>query len=162
PLPPRRLPARRPAPRKLENALGPARQCDDGQAAGLGDQFGAGPNFAARLMLDASPCRHSLKLPPSFLPALRSVGSCSFRSCWRARVAFKDFDTGRPAGLVKQVMNAGHGILGLIAICSALAALMAGAVAGAAVAAVGGVFAFMCKFALAPRDDKPIKGHRVL
>jgi hypothetical protein len=39
---------------------------------------------------------------------------------------------------------------------------MAGAVAGAAVAAVGGAFAFMCKFALAPREDKPLKGHRVL
>jgi hypothetical protein len=24
------------------------------------------------------------------------------------------------------------------------------------------LFAFMCKFALAPREDKPIKGHRVL
>ena len=77
-------------------------------------------------------------------------------------VAFKQFDAGRAERLVKHVMNSGHGILGLIALASALAALMAGAVAGAAVAAVGGVFAFMCKFALAPREDKPIKGHRVL
>lgn len=77
-------------------------------------------------------------------------------------VAFKTFDAGRAERMVKHVMNAGHGILGLIAICSGIAALMAGAVAGASVAAVGGVFAFMCKFALAPRDDKPIRGHRVL
>ena len=69
-------------------------------------------------------------------------------------VAFKAFDAGRAERLVKQVMNAGHGILGLIALAAAVAALMAGAVAG--------VFAFMCKFALAPRDDKPIKGHRVV
>ncbi|MBC7769172.1 MAG: hypothetical protein H7124_10330, partial [Phycisphaerales bacterium] len=77
-------------------------------------------------------------------------------------VAFKQFDAGRAERLVKHVMNQGHGILGLIAICSGIAALMAGAVAGAAVAAVAGIFAFMCKFALAPRDDKPIKGHRVI
>lgn len=77
-------------------------------------------------------------------------------------VAFKQFDAGRAERLVKHVMNAGHGILGLIALCSAIAALLAGAVAGAAVAATAGAFAFMCRFALAPRDDKPIKGHRVL
>jgi hypothetical protein len=77
-------------------------------------------------------------------------------------VAFKQFDAGRAERLVKHVMNAGHGILGLIAIASGIAALMAGAVAGAAVAAVAGLFAFMCKFALAPREDKPLKGHRVL
>lgn len=77
-------------------------------------------------------------------------------------VAFKTFDAGRAERLVKHVMNAGHGILGLIALLSGVAALMAGAVAGASVAAVAGLFAFMCKFALAPRDDKPIKGHRVV
>ncbi|MBC7768624.1 MAG: hypothetical protein H7124_07535 [Phycisphaerales bacterium] len=79
-----------------------------------------------------------------------------------APVAFKTFDAGRAERLVKHVMNAGHGILGLIALLSAVAALTAGAVAGGAVAAVAGVFAFMCKFALAPREDKPLKGHRVL
>lgn len=77
-------------------------------------------------------------------------------------VAFKQFDAGRAERLVKHVMNSGHGILGLIALASAGASLAAGAIAGAAVAAVAGLFAFMCKFALAPRDDKPIKGHRVL
>lgn len=77
-------------------------------------------------------------------------------------VAFKTFDPGRAERMVKQVMNAGHGILGLIAFASAIAALMAGAVAGASVVAVAGAFAFMCKFALAPREDKPIKGHRVV
>jgi hypothetical protein len=77
-------------------------------------------------------------------------------------VAFKTFDQGRAERIVKQVMNSGHGILGLIALASGVAALLAGAVAGASVAGVAGVFAFMCRFALAPREDKPIKGHRVL
>lgn len=77
-------------------------------------------------------------------------------------VAFKQFDAGRAERLVKHVMNAGHGILGLIALLSGVASLVAGAYAGAAVAAVGGVFAFLCRFALAPREDKPIKGHRVV
>lgn len=76
--------------------------------------------------------------------------------------AFATFDAGRAERLVKYVMNRGHGILGLIALLSAIAALLAGAVAGASVAAVAGVFAFMCKFALAPRDDRPIKGRRVV
>lgn len=77
-------------------------------------------------------------------------------------VAFKTFDAGRAERIVKLVMNQGHGILGLIAILSGVAALFAGAVAGAAVAIVGGIFAFMCKFALAPRTDKPLQGHRVV
>jgi len=77
-------------------------------------------------------------------------------------VTYKTLDGGRAERLVKQVMNAGHGILGLIALCSAIAALIAGAIAGASVAAVAGLFAFMCKFALAPREDRPVKGHRVL
>ena len=77
-------------------------------------------------------------------------------------VAFKTFDAGRAERIVKLVMNQGHGILGLIAILSGVAALFAGAIAGAAVAVVGGLFAFMCKFALAPRKDKPIQGHRVV
>ncbi len=76
--------------------------------------------------------------------------------------AYKTLDQGRAERMVKSVMNAGHGLLGLLAFAAAVASLIAGAVAGASVAAVGGMFAFMCKFALAPREDKPIKGHRVL
>ncbi|MGQ0532014.1 MAG: hypothetical protein ACT4OF_04880 [Caulobacteraceae bacterium] len=91
-----------------------------------------------------------------------SLGWITLFSFVLSPVAFKQFDAGRAERLVKHVMNSGHGILGLIAFASAIAALMAGAVAGTAVAAVAGAFAFMCKFALAPRDDKPIKGHRVL
>jgi hypothetical protein len=91
-----------------------------------------------------------------------SIGWIMLFSFVLSPVAFKQFDAGRAERLVKHVMNQGHGILGLIAICSGVAALMAGAVAGASVAAVAGIFAFMCKFALAPREDKPIKGHRVL
>lgn len=91
-----------------------------------------------------------------------SLGWIMLFSFVLAPVAFKTFDQGRAERLVKQVMNSGHGLLGLIAIGSAIAAFASGAVAGAAVAAVAGVFAFLCRFALAPRDDKPIKGHRVL
>jgi hypothetical protein len=91
-----------------------------------------------------------------------SLGWIMLFSFVLAPVAFKQFDAGRAERLVKHVMNSGHGILGLIAFAAAVAALLAGAVAGAAVAAVAGAFAFMCKFALAPREDKPIKGHRVL
>jgi hypothetical protein len=91
-----------------------------------------------------------------------SIGWITLFSFVLSPVAFKQFDAGRAERLVKHVMNSGHGILGLIAFASAIAALIAGAVAGASVAAVAGAFAFMCKYALAPRDDKPIKGHRVL
>lgn len=91
-----------------------------------------------------------------------SLGWIALFSFVLSPVAFKTFDAGRAERMVKHVMNEGHGILGLIAICSGIAALIAGAVAGASVAAVAGLFAFMCKFALAPREDKPIKGHRVL
>jgi hypothetical protein len=77
-------------------------------------------------------------------------------------VAFRQFDAGRAERLVRHVMDAGHGLLGVVALISALAALLSGAMAGAAVAGVAAIFAFMCKFALAPRDDKPISGHRVL
>jgi hypothetical protein len=91
-----------------------------------------------------------------------SLGWIALFSFVLSPVAYKQLDAGRAERTVKHVMNAGHGILGLIALASAAAALMAGAIAGASVAAVGALFAFMCKFALAPRDDKPIKGHRVL
>jgi len=77
-------------------------------------------------------------------------------------VAFKTFDQGRAERMVKQVMNSGHGVLGLIALAGAAAAALAGAFAGAAVALVAAVFAFLCRFALAPREDQPLKGHRVL
>jgi hypothetical protein len=77
-------------------------------------------------------------------------------------VAYATFDGGRAERMVKAVMNRGHGLLGLLALLAAIAALLSGAIAGASVAAVGGLFAFMCKFALAPREDKPIQGRRVI
>lgn len=94
--------------------------------------------------------------------ASASLGWIALFSFVLSPVAYKTFDGGRAERLVKQVMNSGHGLLGLIAIMAAIAALISGATAGAVVAAVGGVFAFLCKFALAPREDKPIKGHRVV
>ena len=94
--------------------------------------------------------------------ASASLGWIMLFSFVLSPVAFKQFDAGRAERLVKHVMNAGHGILGLIALGAGLAAFISGAAAGAAVAAVAGVFAFLCKFALAPRDDTPITGHRVV
>ncbi len=91
-----------------------------------------------------------------------SIGWIMLFSFVVSPAAYKTFDQGRAERLVKQVMNSGHGILGLIALASSVAALISGALAGAIVAAIAGVFAFLCKFALAPREDKPIKGHRVL
>ena len=77
-------------------------------------------------------------------------------------VVFKNMDAGRAERLVKHVVKSGHGLLGLIALGSAAAALVSGAAGGAAVAAIAALFAFLCQFALAPREDKPIKGDRVL
>lgn len=91
-----------------------------------------------------------------------SLGWIALFSFVLSPVTYKTLDGGRAERLVKHVMSSGHGLLGLLALLSAIAALLAGAVAGAAVAAMGGFFAFLCKFALAPREDKPIKGHRVL
>jgi hypothetical protein len=91
-----------------------------------------------------------------------SIGWIALFSFVLSPVAYNTFDPGRAERIVKQVMNQGHGLLGLIAFASGLAALMAGATGAAIVAAVAGVFAFLCKFALAPREDKPIKGTRVL
>jgi hypothetical protein len=94
--------------------------------------------------------------------AATSIGWILLFSMVLSPVAYKTFDQGRAERLVKSVMNQGHGPLGLIAFAAAIAALLAGATGGAIVAATAGAFAFMCKFALAPREDKPIKGHRVL
>jgi len=77
-------------------------------------------------------------------------------------VSYATFDGGRAERIVKAVMQRGHGLLGVLCFFAAIAALFAPSIAGASVAAVGGVFAFMCRFALAPREDKPVKGKRVL
>jgi O-antigen/teichoic acid export membrane protein len=112
-------------------------------------------------MLSCVPMDHVAQAAAIIL-AGASLGWIMLFSFVLSPVAYRTFDQGRAERLVKQVMNSGHGILGLIAFCAAIAALLAHAVAGASVAAVAGLFAFLCRFALAPRDDKPIKGHRVL
>jgi hypothetical protein len=94
--------------------------------------------------------------------AAASLGWIALFSFVLSPAAYKTFDGGRAERLVKAVMNSGHGLLGLIAFLSALSALVSGAIAGASVAAIAGVFAFLCKFALAPREDKPIQGRRVI
>jgi hypothetical protein len=91
-----------------------------------------------------------------------SLGYITLFSFVLSPVAFKNMDAGRAERLVKHVIKSGHGLLAFIALASGVAALMSGAVAGASVAAIGGVFALCCQWALAPREDKPIQGHRVL
>lgn len=77
-------------------------------------------------------------------------------------VSYATFDGGRAERIVKAVMQRGHGLLGVLCFFAAIAALFVPSIAGASVAAVAGLFAFMCRFALAPREDKPVKGKRVL
>jgi len=76
--------------------------------------------------------------------------------------ALKNFDQGRAERIVKMVMKGGHTSLALIVLVGAVAALFSGALAGAVVAAIAAMFAQSCQWALAPREDKPIGGHRVL
>lgn len=76
--------------------------------------------------------------------------------------AFATLDQGRAERLVKNVMKSGHSMLAGLCVISAIASLLSGSVAGAAIAAIAAVFALCCQWALAPREDKPIMGHRVL
>jgi hypothetical protein len=91
-----------------------------------------------------------------------AIGWISLFSFVVAPVAFKTFDTGRAERIVKMVIKGGHGALAFIAFLTGIAALFSGAVGGAVVAAIAAVFALCCQWALAPRDDRPIRGHRVL
>ena len=98
----------------------------------------------------------------TFVLAGMGIGWIALFSFVLSPVSYTTFDGGRAERIVKAVMNRGHGLLGLLAFFAAIAALMAGAIAGASVAAVAGVFAFLCKFALAPRADKPLQDRRVI
>jgi hypothetical protein len=73
-----------------------------------------------------------------------------------------DFERSRGERVVKSVMKSGHGILAVLILFSAVAALFSGAVAAAAVGGVAAIFAISCKWALAPRKDRPIRGRRVI
>ncbi|MGE3141977.1 MAG: hypothetical protein AB7L65_01540 [Hyphomonadaceae bacterium] len=79
-----------------------------------------------------------------------------------APVSFKDMDQGRADRHVRRVIKQGHGALAGVCVLAAVAALASGAYAAATIAIVCGVFYVMCQWALAPRDDKPIGGHRKL
>ena len=79
-----------------------------------------------------------------------------------APVAFKTFDSGRAERLVKAVMKAGHGGIAALCLLSAIACLFGGCVGAAVVAGLAALLALSCQWALAPRDDKPIRGNRVL
>ena len=76
--------------------------------------------------------------------------------------AFKTLDLGRAERLIKNVMKAGHSALAGLCVMSAVSALLSGSVAGAIIGVIAGVFALCCQWALAPREDIPIAGHRVL
>lgn len=98
----------------------------------------------------------------AFVLAGMGLGWIALFSFVFSPTAYATFDGGRAERMVKAVMNRGHGLLGVLCFFTAIAALFAGSIAGAAVAAIACLFAFMCRFALAPREDKPIKGRRVL
>ena len=98
----------------------------------------------------------------TFVLAGMGIGWIALFSFVVSPVSYTTFDGGRAERIVKAIMQRGHGLLGVICFFAAIAALVAGAVAGASVAGIAGLFAFMCRFALAPREDKPIKGRRVL
>lgn len=98
----------------------------------------------------------------TFVLAGMGIGWIALFSFVVSPVSYTTFDGGRAERIVKAVMQRGHGLLGVICFFAAIAALVAGAIAGASVALIACVFAFMCRFALAPREDKPIKGRRVL
>lgn len=76
--------------------------------------------------------------------------------------AYRNLDGGRAERLVKAVMKAGHGHLSFFALLGAVAAGLAGAFVTAALAIIAAFCFAMCLAALAPRTDKPIRGHRVL
>ncbi|HWA01394.1 MAG TPA: hypothetical protein VG841_13875 [Caulobacterales bacterium] len=98
----------------------------------------------------------------SLILAGASLGYITLFSFVLSPVAFANMDAGRAERLVKHVIKSGHGLLALIALLSGVAALLSGAIGGASVAAIAAVFALMCQWALAPREDKPIGGHRVV
>ncbi|MES1200943.1 MAG: DUF4149 domain-containing protein [Pseudomonadota bacterium] len=105
---------------------------------------------------------HDASQAASLIFAGASLGYITLFSFVLSPVAFQNMDAGRAERLVKHVIKSGHGLLALIALLSAVAALLSGAVGGALVAAVAAVFALMCQWALAPREDKPLGGHRVV
>ena len=105
---------------------------------------------------------HDASQGVSLILAGASIGYITFFSFVLSPVAFKNMDAGRAERLVKHVIKSGHGLLAFIALLSGVAALLSGAIAGASVAAIAAVFALMCQWALAPRDDKPVNGHRVV
>ncbi len=98
----------------------------------------------------------------TFVLAGMALGWIALFSFVFSPVSYATFDGWRAERIVKSVMQRGHGLLGVISFFSAITALIAGAVAGAVVALIACVFAFLCRFALAPREDKPLKGRRVL
>lgn len=112
-------------------------------------------------MLSALPMKEIAQVT-TFVLAGMGIGWIALFSFVVSPVSYTTFDGGRAERIVKAVMQRGHGLLGVICFLAAIAALVAGATAGASVAAIAGLFAFMCRFALAPRDDKPIQGRRVL
>jgi hypothetical protein len=73
-----------------------------------------------------------------------------------------EFDRSPAERIIKSVMKSGHGVLAVLILFSAVAALFSGAIAGAAVGALAAIFAISCKWALAPRTDRPIRGRRVI
>lgn len=86
-----------------------------------------------------------------------------------APVSFKDMDYGRADRHVRRIIKAGHGALAILCFAAGAFALIAGAVAGAVIAALCACFYLMCQWTLAPRDDprpagarRQMKGQRIV
>jgi hypothetical protein len=90
-----------------------------------------------------------------------SLGWVLLFSFVAAPTAYKIFDGGRADRVVKETIKAGHGVLAGVILLAALAGLFSGSIAGAVVYGVAAIFTLCCQWALAPRTDKPIIGHKV-
>ena len=92
-----------------------------------------------------------------------TVGWTSCISFAVAPQAFRDLDRGRGDRFVRNLIKGGHGFLALLALLSAVFALIGGAVAGAVTMGLVAFFYLMARYALAPRTDpRPAGARRVM
>jgi hypothetical protein len=97
-----------------------------------------------------------------FLATL-TIGWTACISFMVAPQAFRTLDRGRGDRFVRNLIKGGHGFLALLALLSAVFALIGTAVAGAIVMALVAFFYLMARYALAPRTDpRPAGARRVM
>ncbi|NWG52800.1 MAG: hypothetical protein HXY28_03695 [Hydrogenophilaceae bacterium] len=89
-----------------------------------------------------------------------AIGWTTLFSFVVAPVSFKDMDYGRADRHLRRVIKSGHLTLALLCFGVGVFALIAGALAGAVIAALTASFYLMCRWTLAPREDHTIPGMR--